>query len=389
MSAKDFLLAVARYLAAYRLYDAGHSARDEALEETHARLEELLDRRPHPSFSFFKQKVICDDAALRELDDWEWTPRLMEAGVERLEISAGVDRPELQRFLDHLGRHLVEGAEGDIQEAPELPHISFGALGFRGQDRAGTGEGTAAGTIDLGEEAETLSWLHETAAAEGRVPAAETVMMVRSLSLAVHEAEKLVVPFLRLKETDQYTAAHGINVAVLSMRLAEALDLPSRTVLDVGTAGLLHDLGKVDVPAEILDKPDKLTDEEMEVMRRHPVDGCRNLLESGPELSLAAVVAYEHHMTVDGGGYPERHYRRDMLPETRLVQVCDFYDAVRARRVYSSPMSPAEATELLGEVAGDELDADYVGAFLDLIRTWDPSEALVEEREAGVAEAAG
>src|SRR5690606_9202726 len=127
---------------------------------------------------------------------------------------------------------------------------------------------------------------------------AEAEAIVRSLSVAMHGEQAFVIPLLRLKEYDQYTTTHSLNVSTLAMALAEYLGMGPAAVRALGTAGLLHDLGKVTVPDEILNKPGKLTDRERTIMNRHPVEGARKILETEQFLDLAAVVAYEHHMHV-------------------------------------------------------------------------------------------
>src|SRR5690348_2281213 len=118
----------------------------------------------------------------------------------------------------------------------------------------------------------------------------------------------MLVPLLELRQFDEYTTTHCLNVSVLTMALAEHLGLAARDVRTFGVAGLLHDLGKVRIPLEILNKPGKLTDEERKVMQGHTVEGARLIITSDRELDLAAAVAYEHHIMINGGGYPNCHY---------------------------------------------------------------------------------
>ena len=121
----------------------------------------------------------------------------------------------------------------------------------------------------------------------------------------------MVLPLLQLKEFDQYTTTHALNVAVLSMGLAEAMACSSKDVRAMGVAGLLHDIGKVRIPHEVLTKPGRPSTRRADIMRQHPVDGARIIMQSDEDLELAAVVAYEHHIMLDGGGYPAVHYHRD------------------------------------------------------------------------------
>src|SRR2546429_5903301 len=120
-----------------------------------------------------------------------------------------------------------------------------------------------------------------------------------------------VIPLLQLKEFDQYTTTHSMNVAVLTMALAESRGLSARDVRAFGVAGLLHDIGKVKIPIEVLTKPGRFSDSERALMNQHPAEGARLILRAEEDLDLAAVVAYEHHIMLNGDGYPTFQFRRD------------------------------------------------------------------------------
>jgi putative two-component system response regulator len=159
-----------------------------------------------------------------------------------------------------------------------------------------------------------------------------------------------------------------LNVAVLAMGLAEQLGCTAEDVRAYGIAGLLHDIGKVRIPIEVLTKPGKLTDDERRLMNRHPADGARMILQSDDELDLAAVVAYEHHIMLDGGGYPAMHYGRACALASRLVHVCDVFDALRTRRPYRDAWESEKVNAYLVERAGTEFDPDLVTAFVRMMR---------------------
>jgi putative nucleotidyltransferase with HDIG domain len=183
--------------------------------------------------------------------------------------------------------------------------------------------------------------------------------------------QAMVLPLLRLKEFDQYTTTHALNVAVLTMALAESIGMGAPAVRSLGLAGLLHDLGKIKIPQEILNKPGKLTSLERAVVESHPADGARMILEGDEPLDLAATVAYEHHLCMDGRGYPTLHYPRQAHHASRLVHVCDVYDALRTRRPYRDAWTSAEALEYITKRAGSEFDPEAVSAFVSMMQRWD------------------
>jgi cyclic di-GMP phosphodiesterase len=192
--------------------------------------------------------------------------------------------------------------------------------------------------------------------------------VVRSLSVAMHGEQEMLLPLLQLREFDEYTTTHSLNVSVLTMALAEHLELVPREVRAYGVAGLLHDLGKVRIPLEILNKPGKLTDEERKEMQRHTVEGARIIISSNRDLDLAAAVAYEHHIMIDGGGYPHCHYHRDCHRASKLVHVCDVYDALRTNRPYRLAWESEKVLGYIEERAGTEFEATVAAEFVRMMR---------------------
>ena len=188
----------------------------------------------------------------------------------------------------------------------------------------------------------------------------------------------MLLPLLQLKEFDQYTTTHALNVSVLSMGLAEFMGLSPREVRAYGVAGMLHDLGKVRVPKDILTKPGKLTPEEWSIMRSHTVEGARLILQSDQKLDVAALVAFEHHIMINGGGYPDRHYRCDCHKASTLVHVCDVYDALRTKRPYRDAWEPAATLAYIERGIGTEFDADVAKAFIAMMGKWEPRLAYAE-----------
>jgi putative nucleotidyltransferase with HDIG domain len=184
----------------------------------------------------------------------------------------------------------------------------------------------------------------------------------------MHRDAHVVLPLVQLKEFDQYTTTHSLNVSVLSMGVAEAIGCSPAEVRMFGVAGLLHDIGKIRIPLEVLTKPGKLSEEERLLMNRHPADGARVIVQTDSDLDVAAVVAYEHHIMLNGGGYPTFHYSRGCTLASRLVHVCDVYDALRTRRPYREAWSSVDAEAYLVERAGIEFDPDLVSTFLKVLR---------------------
>jgi putative nucleotidyltransferase with HDIG domain len=180
-----------------------------------------------------------------------------------------------------------------------------------------------------------------------------------------------MIPLLRLRSFDEYTTTHCLNVAVLAMSLSEYLGLSGSDVRTFGVAGLLHDIGKVKIPHDILTKPGKLTPEERLIMNMHTVDGAKIIIETEEHLDLAAVVAYEHHIMIDGGGYPSLAFPRDCHYASKIVHVCDVYDALRTKRPYRDAWESEKVLSYIAEKAGTEFDAELANAFTVMMRKFE------------------
>jgi putative nucleotidyltransferase with HDIG domain len=369
-----FLNSVAQALAAMALYRDGHPARERAVDVAYQQLHDLQSETPRPLFTFLGDEVVFGLMPLRELKAWDWGKRLAQAGIQRLEFEDQVGREDFEGFLEEVLARLTLSAISTEARQMRRSNIRFGAVGLKGEPEiAPEPLPTATISFSLGEEVDTVRWLQREVQNGGDLHLAEAEAVVRSLAVAMHagEARQIMMPLLQLKEFDQYTTTHSMNVAVLSMALAEFLGLSAGDVRTFGIAGLLHDIGKIKIPLHILTKPGKLTDEERALMNEHPVAGARLLLEVEEDLDLAVVVAYEHHIMINGGGYPVLHYARDCHQASKLVHVCDVYDALRTRRPYREAWSFEKTLGYLSERSGLEFDPELCTAFANMMRQWE------------------
>lgn len=159
--------------------------------------------------------------------------------------------------------------------------------------------------------------------------------------------EYSIVGLTALKDHDEYTYAHCVNVSILSISIGNALELSRQALADLGVAGLLHDIGKLMVPGDVLRKPAKLSGAEWATMKRHPIEGVRMMtrMPGLSSLTLDAMrAAFEHHMNFDRSGYPAVAHEWGQATLSRIVAVADCFDAMTAHRAYQSrPLTPFEA----------------------------------------------
>lgn len=384
---REFLVAFAQSLASMALYKDGHPARERTIDLAYRKLLDLRVADPNPLFTFLGDEVLYGQRPLRDFHGWEWSSRLADAGIQRLEFSEPVEREDFEEFLEEMLARVTLSFIGTT-DARQMrsSKIRFGAVGLKGEDTTLQEElKTATLTYSLGDEAETVRFLHDELRQRKTLALHEAEMVVGSLSVAMHSDQQLVLPLLRLRNFDEYTTTHSLNVSVLAMALGEFLGHGTREVRAFGLSGLLHDLGKVTIPHDILSKPGKLLPEEREVMNAHPVEGARIILETEKELDLASIVAYEHHIMLDGvGGYPRLQFARECHFASRLVHVCDVYDALRTHRPYREAWPSEKVTAYIDDKAGTEFDLDIARAFIRMMRQWDRRLVVLESPDAAI-----
>ena len=372
-AASRFLTALSRTLSTMGLYGDDHPATRRAMDSAHSALQDLQAADPAVQFTFLSGEVLTGDEVLPELEGWEWSDELADAGIERIEFLDRVDADQFGRLLTDLAARLGirPASSADARQSGYSP-VRFGLVTVDARGRAPEETLAMAGlSYALRDERDTVTWVHDEVRTAGRLHAAEADGVVRSLSLAMHAEQAMVMPLLQLKEHDQYTTTHSMNVSVLAMALGEFLELGAETVRSLGLAGLLHDLGKVCIPQDILNKPGRLTEAERQVVHAHPAVGARLLLTNSEDLDFAAVVAYEHHVMIDGGGYPHLPDARGAEYASRLVHVCDVYDALRTKRPYREAWESERAIAYIEGRAGIEFDPAIARSFVAMMRQWD------------------
>jgi putative nucleotidyltransferase with HDIG domain len=391
-----FLTSLGQVMATMGLYNEGHPARERVLDDSFQELQDILADTGKLKFSFIGGDVVFERRVVRELRDWDWATRLAGLGIERLEIDGTVTREDYEQFL----RDTFQRSRGEAMDTAEVRHlratgIRYGTLALdTGEALDGVRETLATATIaySLRDDVETIQWMHNHVQSTGDLPLLEAETVVRSLAIAMHSQSEIILPLLQLKEFDQYTTTHSTNVAVLAMAIGEYLGFSGRELRVLGVSGLLHDLGKVKIPREILVKPGGFTDEEFAIMKGHPKEGAKLILERDVRLEVPAVVAYEHHIMLNGGGYPAFHFVRDTHYASRLVHVCDVYDALCTNRPYRDAWSAEKALAYLEEKSGTDFDPVFSLPFIKMMRARQVQRLSVEDpevREGGAEGQAG
>ena len=200
--------------------------------------------------------------------------------------------------------------------------------------------------------------------------------LVEEISSSLYRNPGALLSLARLKTADDYTYMHSVAVSALMVSLARQMGFNDEEVHEAGRAGLLHDVGKANIPMKVLNKPGKLTDEEFAIVKIHPEEGHRILLEAKSTSEVPLDVVLHHHEKMDGSGYPHRLVGLEISRFARMGAVCDVYDAITSNRPYKQGWDPTESIQKMTEWTGGHFDPEIFQAFVKCIGIY-PTGSLV------------
>lgn len=219
----------------------------------------------------------------------------------------------------------------------------------------------------LGEAAGVVDGLLHDVRLGRQLDPAKARPLVKAMHASMLRNPGALISLSRIKAADTYTFQHSVSVCALLVSFAHGLGMDAATVEEAGLGGLLHDVGKMKIPNEILNKPGKLTDEEFDVMKSHAALS-RDLLRGVPGVSNTVIqIAGEHHEKMGGGGYPKGLSGPDISQIGRMAAVVDVYDALTSNRVYHKGKEPTDVLKKLLEWSGPHLDGGLVQQFIRVL----------------------
>jgi len=317
------------------------------------------------------QQLVVQDTPMPKASTGmaELIKRLRDHQIERITFDRGLTADEASSFI-----HLIAalGSKTAPEGAQQFAHIRVGRINAEEKRNDGIG-GDMAAIRQLYSNAVTAAeTVWESAVAEGMPDMPAAVQAVEGLAEAVTQNRTALVALTAMRNYDNYTFTHMVNVSILTMGQARGLGIEGRLLREFGLSALMHDIGKVRTPKEILNKPDKLTDDEFVVMRRHTVDGAE-ILRRTPEMPiLAPVVAFEHHLRLDRTGYPFGVKRESLNVSTMLCSISDVYDAMRSQRAYQRAFPTERILAVLKRNDGTQFDQNLVRRFVQLLGIYPP-----------------
>jgi putative nucleotidyltransferase with HDIG domain len=357
---------------AAQLYAADHPLLGRNVEGLLSALKSLQQTLPAVTLGVVDGEFVVLDtplpkasAGMKDLVD-----RLVMNKVERISFERGVTPAEAADLMLRIARLPAKG--GGPPPSWTFPHIRTGRITSDEAGRDGIASDMAAIRQLYASAVTAAEAAWETAAAEGQPDVPAALHAVEGLADAVTQNRTALVALTAMRNYDNYTFTHMVNVSILTMGQARALGIEGRLLREFGLSALMHDIGKVRTPREILQKPERLTEQEFVIMRRHPMEGAE-ILRRTPEMPiLAPVVAFEHHLRLDGSGYPEGAKRSALNLGTMICSIADVYDAMRSQRAYQQAFPTDRVLAVLQKDDGLHFDARLVRRFVQLLGIYPP-----------------
>lgn len=361
--ARPFLRTLSSARQIFSLYPSGHPNRQEVLRELLTQVRALNAAMGDDLVLFVARHSLYLGPTLlsrESLSLFRLVDALERVGVVSLEFGLGTSADDLERFV-----HVVDG------DQPFTDRIG-GIVLNRLAPADAAGEVADVDLTDMRRAyAMGLEVLRDTAVrvASGKVvDLGAATAVVEQLTDEVTSAPANALLLTTVKSYDEYTYYHMLNVGLLSIALGQALGLRRDQVVSLGLGGLLHDVGKVHMPEDVLFHVGKLSEEQWRIVQKHPVDGAGLVFGTDDGMyHPAATVVLEHHSAYDLTGYPRLSHRAHPSVPARLVSVADCFDAITSKRAYRAPSARRDALDILESGMGRGFDPRVVRVFVGLL----------------------
>lgn len=345
---RDLCVSFVGCIRALSLYPHDHPETAKKLDNFLARVTRHNEQRPGVTMLFIGGEVVVENTRLQELTKTlsQLIRRFEDMRIQRLLFRRGLEMEELIPFLQLLIPLLKKPAGADLvlaKNQERFPHIVAGALPFETgpqasyEELSGAIQAARKSVLSFSTRIKDLFAGIDGPLSPDRVSAAKEITADIRKMVNSGEMPLKVLIYRRSADPDPYI--HATGVCVLSMALAAQFDIGEEMIRDVGLSGLLHDIGLYGVARTDFERTANVTLDEKKRQWEHPVRGARILLATQGLPDLVPMVAYEHHIHFDGGGYPEQKYPRDLNMASMIVCITDSYDNLRRNRPENHALS--------------------------------------------------
>jgi putative nucleotidyltransferase with HDIG domain len=365
--AEDLVRRIATAVRGADLYSPNHPLVQRGIDNLVAASQQALQHSPSIIIGFIDDEIVVDGQRLpRGTAALVGFARdLRERDIEKITLGRGVSRDEIKSFVGVLGDRKSRAPLPDQLAARGVRNIALGRVVV--EDVSDDQAGIVAARRVYSTAVQTAETLWESAKAGEQPDPSAARKIIDGLARLVTQDRTSLMALTALKKYDNYTFTHMVNVSALAMAQARSLNLDGALLREFGFAALMHDIGKVNTPLDVLNKPGKLTAEEFGIMKRHVVDGA-HILRRTPEMpALAPIVAFEHHLKQDLSGYPENIGSRTLNLCTMIVSIADVFDALRSNRPYREGMATVRIRSIMGEQGNPAFNQLLLKRFVNLM----------------------
>ncbi|GAB4363414.1 MAG: HD domain-containing protein [Deltaproteobacteria bacterium] len=353
-----------------RLYPATHPSVRSPVEKCHADLLLFFADRKELALAIVDGTLVFEGVPIFSLTSSleSFMGRLAAVGIPAVIFEKGVSPDEIESFIRYLHEEKEESLDtNEIQK--RLLDRKVTRIRVRPPEEDEEDDFALAREIYDNAVNAVVSVLQEVRM--GRVPSgAETVRVAGDISSMLRRNRDAILALTLIKNYDEYTYNHSVNVSVISLALADAEGLSSQEKIEIGVAGLLHDVGKTQLAIDLIRKPSGLTPEEFEEIKKHPEEGFLLLGKMSHIHPGSAHMVREHHMRFDRKGYPEPGPDYKVHPFSQIIAAADCYDALTTMRSYQKARSPLDALELMRKIAGKSLDPNHVAVLTRIMGSY-------------------
>jgi len=357
------------------LYSATHPQVGQYVDKTHTMIAGLLQTSPEVTFLLVGNDLVAGDRPLPSDSAYvaHFTRILRRKSIERVTFVAGLPRAELQGFIQDL-------ATPDAVSIKTTGFIKLGKVELRVKQAGGGGQHGWVGAEDAppevieelvnltATELDELKDLYIRIKMHKQIDVRGVDGMVKRFIRGFREEVNPLRMLASLKSSNEYTFTHVVNVGILTMAQAESLGFTGEHLHQIGVASFLHDIGKLYVPEEILNKGGKLSADERMIIETHTTKGARYLMGTAGIPKLAVLASLEHHLKFDGTGYPSIKGGWTPNIASQMISIADVFDAMRSRRSYQEPQPMGKIESILKGGAGKSFNPKLVDNFFKLIR---------------------
>jgi len=374
---RDLCVSFVGSLRALTLYPEDHPETEKKVSGFFQRVSKVLDQRSSLSFLYIGGEIVVENIPLPELSNSlaQFIKRMEDMKLQRITFRRGLTSEEFVRFLKLLLPLVKNPGDADLiisKNQQALPHMLAGSLPYDTGHQASHEEITSAlrtlsqSMLSFTGQLKDMFTDLEGPLSEAKVTMAKDITETIYRMMTAGEMPLKVLVLRRSSDPDPYM--HAVNVSALSMGIARMLELKETTILEVGLAGLLHDIGLQVSPPVSLATTSTPTLDEKKLQYEHPVRGAEILLSSPGMPDLVPIVAYEHHLQYNGGGYPKQESPRQLTMASMIVFITNSYDNLRRNRPKRASLSMAEAINWMDRKSGELFHPLLFKKFRDFVK---------------------